>query len=202
MYDMSSSASYGPPAPSLSRTNPRLGHSYGKYIPQLTNGLLNHQPMATQNIQRNVQHAMIIRPQPRPNYRSMYTTMTTSSMYTSTTTSTTTTSTTRTTSTTTFEVNQSKMKEITLEFSSLLKSSLFQLHLTEVHAGDQIIKTIEFQLPPKIKMEFTLNASGAIQKICLDRTLFDHNIARLVFKRDFAAKLVGLNELEKNLLSC
>ena len=94
------------------------------------------------------------------------------------------------------------MKEITLEFSSLLKSSLFQLHLTEVHAGDQIIKTIEFQLPPTIKMEFTLNAGDEIQKICLDRTLFDHNIARLLFKRDFAAKLAGLNELEKNLLSC
>lgn len=201
---MSSSVSYGPPAPSLSRTNPRLGHSYGKYIPQLTNGLLNHQPMATQNIQRNVQHAMIIRPQPRPKYR--YTTRTTSSMWTSTTTTTTSTTTTSTTistaSTTTFEVNQTKMKEITLEFSSLLKSSLFQLYLTELHAGDQIIKTIEFQLPPKIKMEFTLNASGAIQKICLDRTLFDHNIARLIFKRDFAAKLAGLNELEKNLLSC
>ena len=183
---MSSSASYGPPAPSWSRTNPRLEHSYGKYIPQ-----------------RNVQHAMIIRPQPRPKYRLRYTTMSTPYMtYTSTTTSTTTTSTTRTTSTTTIEVNQSKMKEITLEFSSLLKSSLFQLHLTEVHAGDQIIKTIEFQLPPKIKMEFTLNAGDEIQKICLDRTLFDHNIARLLFKRDFAAKLAGLNELEKNLLSC
>ena len=113
-----------------------------------------------------------------------------------------TTSTTTTTTTTTPIVHQTKINEITLEFSNLLKSSLFQQHLTEVHAGDQIIKTIEFELPPKIKMEFTLNLSGEVQKICLNRTLFDHNIARLLFKRELAAKLSGLNELEKTLLSC
>merc|ERR1712131_505898 len=99
-------------------------------------------------------------------------------------------------STTTFEVNQSKMEEIAREFSSLLKSSLCQQHLTEVQAGDQVIKTIELELPPKIKMEFTLNASGEIQKICLNKTLFDHNISRLLFKRGFAAKLASLNALE------
>merc|ERR1719206_547290 len=154
------------------------------------------------NTQRNVHHAMIIRPQARPKYHAPSTAYFTSSMYTSTTTTTTTTSTTRTTSTTTLEVNQSKMKEITQEFSNLLNSSLFQQHLTEVQAGDQVIKTIEFELPPKIKMEFTLNASDEIQKICLDKTLFDHNISRLLFKRGFAAKLASLNALEKALLSC
>ena len=94
------------------------------------------------------------------------------------------------------------MKEIAREFSSLLKTSLFQQHLTEVQAGDQVIKTIEFDLPPRIKMEFTVNESGEIHKICLDKTLFGHNIARLLFKRSFAAKLASLNALEKALLSC
>ena len=110
--------------------------------------------------------------------------------------------TTTTTSTTTLVVNQSTIKEIFLEFSSLLKSTLFQRHLTEVQYGDQITKMIEVQLPPKIKMEFTLDANGEIQKICLGRSLFHHDIARLVFKRDFAAKLAGLNEPEKNVLLC
>ena len=113
-----------------------------------------------------------------------------------------TTTVTTTTSTTTLVVNQSTINEIFLEFSSLLKSNLFQRHLTEVQYGDQIIKTIEVQLPPKIKMEFTLNANGEIQKICLGRSLFHYDIARLLFKRDFAAKLAGLNELEKNVLLC
>ena len=190
MFDMSSSASfasYSPPANSYSRS----GHNLGRYIPR--------KMMMAPNRQRNVHHAMIIRPQSRPKYRTY---ATTTYGYTSTTTTTTMTSTTRTTSTTTFEVNQSKMKEIAREFSSLLKSSLFQQHLTEVQAGDQVIKTIEFELPPKIRMEFTFNRSGEIQKICLDKTLFDHNISRLLFKRGFAAKLASLNALEKALLSC
>ena len=110
--------------------------------------------------------------------------------------------TTSTTSTTTLVVNQSKIKEIFLELSSLLKSTLFKQNSVEVKSEDKTIKTVEFQLPPKIKMEFTLNESGVIQKICLDRALFDHNIARLLFKRDFAAKLAGLNEPEKTVLSC
>ena len=196
MFDMSSSASfasYSPPANSYSRS----GHNFARYIPRKM--MAPSVAMMAPNRQRNVHHAMIIRPQSRPKYRTY---ATTTYGYTSTTTTTTTTSTTRTTSTTTFEVNQSKMKEIAREFSSLLKSSLFQQHLTEVQAGDQVIKTIEFELPPKIKMEFTLNASGEIKKICLDKTLFDHNISRLLFKRGFAAKLASLNALEKALLSC
>ena len=130
------------------------------------------------------------------------TSTTTPGYYRKTTTVTTTTSTTTITSTTTLVVNQSTINEIFLEFSSLLKSTLFQRHLTEVQYGDEIIKTIEVQLPSKIKMEFTLNANGEIQKICLERSLFHHDVARLLFKRDFAAKLAGLNEVEKILLTC
>ena len=112
------------------------------------------------------------------------------------------TSTRRPTTTILPSVNQSKMTEITLQFSNLLKSSLFQQHMTETKSGDQIIQTIEFELPPQIKMEFTLNANGEIQKICLANALFNHDIARQLFKRDLAAKLTGLNHLEKAILSC
>ena len=157
-------------------------------------------------------HAIMERPRSRPASHQYYHKVQpfiTSSVYTSSTTymtssttTTTMTSTTTTTSTSTLAVNQSTIKEIILEFSSLLKSTLFQQHLIEVQSGDQIIKTIEFQLPQKVKMEFILNASAEIQTICLDKALFDQNIARRLFKRDFATKLAALNEPEKNILSC
>ena len=151
---------------------------------------------------RQRMHAMIVQPPRRKTFR----TMSTSYGYTSTTTTTTTSTPTTTTRSTTHVsiavVDQSKMTAINQEFSNLLKSSLFRQHLTEAKSGAQIIKIIEFELPPKIKMQFILDKSGKIQKICLDTALFDHDIAKMLFKRDLASKLAGLNNLEKATLSC
>ena len=146
-------------------------------------------------------HAMIVQPPRRKTFRTMSTSYA-SYTTTTTTTSTPTTTTRRTRHVSIAVVDQSKMTAINQEFSNLLKSSLFRQHLTEVKSGAQIIKIIEFELPPKIKMQFILDKSGKTQKICLDTALFDHDIAKMLFKRDLASKLAGLNNLEKATLSC
>lgn len=215
MYDMSSRSSFFPrvnaygsshsaiPSSRSFHSRPRNG-GYGYYNAYSPVRIGAQSPKTYNRISstRQRMHAMIVQPPRRKTFR----TMSTSYGYTSTTTTTTTSTPTTTTRSTTHVsiavVDQSKMTAINQEFSNLLKSSLFRQHLTEVKSGAQIIKIIEFELPPKIKMQFILDKSGKTQKICLDTALFDHDIAKMLFKRDLASKLAGLNNLEKATLSC
>ena len=204
---MSSRSSYGSshsaiPSSRSFHSRPRNG-GYGYYNAYSPVRIGAQSPKTYNRISstRQRMHAMIVQPPRRKTFRTM------STSYASYTTTTTTTSTPTTTTRSTTHVSiavvdQSKMTAINQEFSNLLKSSLFRQHLTEVKSGAQIIKIIEFELPPKIKMQFILDKSGKIQKICLDTALFDHDIAKMLFKRDLASKLAGLNNLEKATLSC